>query len=311
MDLRQLRYFVAIAEHGSLTRAAEQLRVAQPALSHHLRRLEEELGSQLLLRTTRGVAVTETGQRLLERARGLLQQVEAMREEIRGAEAVPAGPVTIGIPTSLGTVLSVPLALAVRRQLPQVRLRVVEGLSGHTLQWLRNGQVDLALVFGAAGVPGLKAQPVATEDLHLVTPAGDPILPRLKDSYGTVPFTALGGLPLILPGRPHGVREEVEDTAQANGVDLDVVLEMDALEHIKALVADGAGYTVLSARVARGGAWAGRLATAPITAPAITRSIHLAHPAERPLSIAAKAVHGLLTDMLSGLVSGGVWRSTT
>lgn len=310
MDLRQLRYFIGILEHGSLTRAAEALHVAQPALSQNLKRLEEDLGSRLVLRTSRGVVPTETGARLAERARALLAQADALRQDIRGAESAPAGPVTIGIPTSLGALLSVPLALAVRRKHPQIRLRVVEGLSGHTVEWLRAGEVDVALVFGVSQMPGLTTRLVATEDLHLVAPANDPLLARLRDERGdgAVPFAALSGLPLVLPGRPHGVREEVEAVARRRGARLDVVLEMDALDNIKALVAAGAGYTVLSERIARSGVGHTTLDTAPIAEPAITRTIHLAHMADRPLTIAARTAFDLLAGQLEALTDNGRWR---
>lgn len=309
MDLRQLRYFVAIVDHGSLTRASETLRIAQPALSQHLKRLEEELETPLLLRTARGIVPTESGERLAEKARDLLRQADAIGEAIRGIEMTPTGPVTIGIPTSLGMMLSIPLALAVRQDLPQVRLRVVEGLSGHTLEWLQGGQVDLALIFGAAGIAGLSMTEVASESLHLVAPAGDPKLDALRDASSCVTFQSLRGLPLILPGHPHGVREEVERAARDQGISLDVVLEMDALDHIKALVAAGAGYTILSKRVATSGIGRDTVETAPIEGPKIVRTIHLAHSSNRPLSAAARAVHRLIADQLAALTENGRWKT--
>lgn len=309
MDLRQLRYFIGIVDSGSLTRAARELRVAQPALSQHLKRLEEDLGLPLLLRTRRGIVPTEAGERLYERGKALVAQMDDLSRELRQGEAVPRGPVSVGIPTSLGAVLSVPLALAVRRDYPEIRLRVVEGLSGHTLEWLRAGQLDMALVFGE-GLPGMAMRLVAREDLRLVAAKGDSRLAEViaGRADGSVPFRALAGLPLILPGRPHGVREEVEDMARAQGTALDVVLEMDALEHIKALVAAGAGYTVLSERVAMGGEVEG-LECRPIVDPAITRTIHLAHVADRPLSNPARAVYGMISASLSRLTQGGRWRA--
>ena len=146
MDIRQLRYFLGIVEHGSLTRAAEVLRVAQPALSLHLKRLEEEFGCPLVHRTARGVIPTESGLRLALRAGILVEQMGSLKDEIRGLQAAPAGPAVIGIPTSLGPLLTVPLALAVRQRHPAIHLRVVEGLSGHMLEWVLSGSVDMALV---------------------------------------------------------------------------------------------------------------------------------------------------------------------
>lgn len=311
MDLRQIRYFVGIVECGSLTRAAQEMNVAQPALSQHLKRLEEDLGQPLLLRTRRGVVPTEAGRILYERGRSLLGQMEVLREDLLTAQAEPRGQCSVGIPTSLGAVLSVPLAAAIRHAFPQIRLRVVEGLSGHMAEWLRAGRLDLALIFGDS-LSGLACRMVATEDLRLVMAGNDPRRPALLrgQADGAVAFHQVAELPLILPGRPHGVREEVEVAARQCGVTLDVVLEMDALESIRALVAAGLGYTVLSGRVAHGGGNWG-LVSVPIQTPAITRTIQLAHVAERPLSNAALAVERTLLAQLAKLVDGKTWRDET
>lgn len=303
MDIRQLRYFLGIIECGSLSRAAATLRVAQPALSLHLKRLEEELGCALVLRTARGVVPTDSGRRLAERAAGVVASLDSLRDEVRGIEAAPSGPAVIGIPTSLGSVLTVPLALAVRRRHPGVRLRVVEGLSGHMLEWVRSGDVDMALIFGADRMEGLETVAVAREGLTLTAPQGDPLMAERTP----IPFGTVLGLPLILPGRPHGVREEVERAALLLDRTPDVVMEIDALDQIKALVAEGAGYTVLSERVARGGAAAARLAFRPIGEPAIERTILMAHAAGRPLSAAARAVRTLALDLLDGMIRDGRW----
>lgn len=303
MDLRQLRYFLGIVEHGSLTRAAEALHVAQPALSLHLRRLEEEFGCPLVHRTARGVVPTESGHRLAIRAASLVEQMAGLRDEIRGLEAAPSGSTVIGIPTSLGPVLTVPLALEVRRRFPSVRLRVVEGLSGHMLEWVLSGQVDMALVFGTEHPPGLATRFVARERLGLVAAKGAAIAAG-RDS---IDLATVLGLPLILPGLPHGVRAEVERAAHALRSSLDVVMEIDALDQIKALVAEEAGYTILSERYARFGPEAQNLVCIPIVAPEIERTISLAHASDRPLSIAAKAVQAIALDHLGRLTRNGRW----
>lgn len=302
MDFRQLRYFLGIVEHGSLTRAAEALHVAQPALSLHLKRLEEEIGCPLVHRTARGVIPTESGHRLALRAALLVEQMAGLRDEIRGLEAAPSGPAVIGIPTSLGPMLTVPLVMDVRRRFPAIRLRVVEALSGHMTEWVSSGEVDMALVFGSEPPAGLATRFVARERLGLVAAKGaDVVFGRSSVDLATVL-----GLPLILPGRPHGVRSEVERAATAAGIPLDVVMEIDALEQIKALVAEGAGYTVLSERYARSGEKAEGLVCLPIT-PEIERTISLAHASDRPLSIAAHAVHAIALEHLDRLTRNGRW----
>ncbi|OAN45673.1 transcriptional regulator [Paramagnetospirillum marisnigri] len=303
MDIRQLRYFLGIVEHGSLTRAAEALRVAQPALSLHLKRLEEEIGCPLVHRTARGVVPTESGQRLALRAAMLVDQVSGLRDEIRGLEAAPSGPTVIGIPTSLGPMLTAPLVMDVRRRYPAIRLRVVEGLSGHMLEWVSSGKVDMALVFGAEPPPGLATRFVARERLGLVAPKGD----ETAAGRDRIELAAALELPLILPGHPHGLRVEVERAAASMGTSAHVVVEVDALEQIKALVAKGAGYTVLSERYARSGPEASGLVCIPIVAPEIERTISLAHSADRPLSIAARAVHAIALEQLGRLTHDGRW----
>src|SRR6516162_1047517 len=131
MDIRRLRYFLGIVEQGSLSRAAEFLHVAQPALTLHLKRLEDEFGCELVERSSRGVIPTEFGQRLAQRAKVLLEDLNHLRDEVRGMTTAPAGSAFIGIPTSLGSVLTVPSVMAPRARFPLVRLRVAGGLSGH------------------------------------------------------------------------------------------------------------------------------------------------------------------------------------
>lgn len=202
--------------------------------------------------------------------------------------------------------LSVPLALAVRRELPDVHLRVAEGLSGYTLEWLQAEELDLAIVFDVVAVPRLTVTPIAQEELWVIGPAGDSRVTRAAEAGG-MPFREAAALPLILTGPPYGLRGEVERTAAACGVALNLILEMDALEHIRALVEVGAGYTIVSHRVAAEGLRAGRLSGAVITEPTIPRTIHLAHPSDRPLSIAAGAVRRLLMNIVGGLTRDGRW----
>lgn len=303
IDLRQLRYFLSIVEHGSLTRAAEALHVAQPALSLHLKRLEAEFGCKLVHRTTRGVIPTESGQRLAQRAQTLLEKMTNLADEVRGIEAVPAGPAVIGIPTSLGTILTVPLVKLVRERFPHIRLKVVEALSGHMQEWVLSGEVDLAVVFGAEPSPGLTAQFLARESLCLVGPREC----ELMRDQTKIEMDQVLDLPLIMPSRPHGVREEVERAAAIRRRPPNVIVELDALDQIKALVAEGVGFTILSHRFARHGVMINRLATIPVVRPAIERVISLAHASDRPLSIAAKAVHGQLLDLVASHTHNGRW----
>lgn len=147
MDVRQLRFFVAIVEEGTISAAAQRLRIAQPALSKHVHGLEEELGVQLLSRSAQGVRPTEAGQRLHEHAEFILRYLGQTIEEVRGYAKEPHGVVAVGLPTSVAVVLSVPLVAAMRQQLPHVLLRIAEGMSGDILEWLKAGRLDFAMLF--------------------------------------------------------------------------------------------------------------------------------------------------------------------
>ncbi|WP_291719452.1 LysR substrate-binding domain-containing protein [Magnetospirillum sp. 64-120] len=303
IELRPLRYFLSIVEHRSLSRAAEVLHVAQPALSLHLKRLEAQFGCQLVHRTTRGVVPTESGQRLAQQARALLEKTANLVDEVRGFEATPSGPAMIGIPTSVGTILTVPLVKRVREKFPDIRLKVLEALSGHMREWVLSGEVDMAIIFGAEPPPGLTTHFLARESLCLVGPHDDPAL----SGDTTIEMDQVLDLPLIMPSRPHGVREEVERAATIRRRPPNVIVELDALPQIKALVADGIGYTILSQRYARHGSMAERLSITPITRPAIERVISLAHASDRPLSVAAGAVQAQLLHLVTQLTHDGRW----
>ena len=297
MDIRRLRYFLGIVEQGSLSRAAEFLHVAQPALTLHLKRLEDEFGCELGERSSRGVIPTEFGQRLAQRAKVLLEDLNHLRDEVRGMTTAPAGSAFIGIPTSLGSVLTVPLVMATRERFPLVRLRVAEGLSGHMQDWLLAGLLDLAVVFGKAPLPGLVAQAVMQEPLAFIAPRDDTLVAR----RATMDLRDALVLALILPGRPHGLRAEVELAAGKLRRRLKVAVEIDAMDQIKSLVAKRAGYSILSSRFAHQGPIATELAILPIANPAIERTISLAHAKDRPMSIAARAVHSTMLEMFSAM----------
>ena len=168
MDLKQLEYFVRVAELGSFTRAAIALDVAQPALSRQVRLLEVELRQSLLLRNGRGATPTEAGKLLLAHGRGILHQVERAREELGRVRGSLAGRVAIGLPPTLARVLTVPLTRAFRQQLPDAQLSISEGLSVVMQEWLLSGRLDIAVLYNAQPAAGIDIAPLLTEELALV-----------------------------------------------------------------------------------------------------------------------------------------------
>ena len=229
MDIRQLRYFVAIADQHSMSLASEKLGVAQPSLSHHVMRVEEELGVQLLVRSTRGVTLTESGRRLYTHAQSILRAVEAAVADLRDHAAELSGPVSFAFPSSVSNVLTVPLSETVRNEFPKIVLRAMDAMSGHVQAWLSEGVIDFGILYDVHFARELDMRPLLVEDLYLVAARDCWKGEALKSGFAreSVSLAECARLGLILPHRAHGLREMLERAAAAQDIALDVVLEMD------------------------------------------------------------------------------------
>lgn len=299
MDFRTLRYFVEIVEQGSMKRASETLFIAQPALSQQMRKLETDLGVTLLERSVRGVVPTEAGRELLQRARQILDQVRDARHAVQAGSAEPQGSVVLGLPSSVSAVLSVPLVLEMRATLPGVSLRVVDGTSGYVLEWLRAGHIDMGILHGEQRASDVAAEPLFDEALYLIEA---PVGKRRR----SVPFSELGDMDLILPGRHHGLRDMLERIARENGVRLSPVVEIDAFMQMKELAALGVGRTVLSLAAVSEEVERGELRAVALSAPRVERRMFLARARARPVSNAASATMELLKARVEAL-DGQFW----
>ena len=308
MDLRTLRAFVAIAEEGSFSAAAERLRIAQPALSLQTRKLEEELGCQLLQRLPRGVLPTPAGQKLLTHARDLLARAAFAMDDLRGDAAEPVGEVRVGLPQSMAALLTVPLVRRVLADLPRVRLRVIESMTGYIPDWVREGRLDLGLVFRDEIGRGLTVERLLSEQLFLIGPAGAAKGPApAADGIGQVGFADLSELPMVLPGAPHGLRDLIDQRGRRAGIRLRVIAEVDALAQITALVAEGLGWSILTFTTIREALSADRIHAWRIEDPAIARSVFLCRPSDRPRTSAVVAVEQRLRAVIEELIRDGTW----
>lgn len=306
MDLRQLRYFIAIVEQGSFSRAALVLNVAQPALSLHVRNMEADLGTSLLSRGPRGVVPTEAGETLLRHARIILNQVAIASEEVRGGQSEPAGVVRLGLPGTIGEIVSVPLLVAARSRFPKVRLRMAEAMSGFVTEWLIDGRIDLGLIYRSEG-PGITATEILREELVFFG-SGDKVADLgLPPPGEPLAFDLLSRVPLVVPGQAHGLRALLDDLARATRVRLKVAVEVDSYPSIRELVKAGFGCSVLPRHVIADEIDADVIRAWPIEAPAVHRGVFLAHPDGRPMTRAAAAVHGLVREVLLDLVRSGAW----
>jgi LysR family nitrogen assimilation transcriptional regulator len=313
MDFRQLRYFVRIAELGSLSAASHRLGIAQPSLSQHVKHLEEELGVELLVRTSRGVSVTESGKVLLDHASSVLRSLDAAVSDIRDRAGEPRGPVSVAFPSSASNVLSVPLAEAVRRDFPKIILRTMDAMSGHVEQWLTEGAIDIGIIYDVNETRHLRVTPLLTEDLFLIAPASSWPHEFGPDGISRVSVTLAecAELGLILPHRTHGLREIVERFAQTRNVQLKVILEMDALTHLKTLVAHHVGYSILAPAAVTEEVEQHKFVLVPIKDGPLRRTVYLARNPLRIITRAAVEIERLTVELVGDLVRKGIWRGET
>lgn len=271
MDTRRLGYFVRVAEDGSLTKAAQILRIAQPALTRQMRLLEAEVGVALFRRTARGMSLTEEGERLRAAVAGPLRELELALHGFRASASPVVADAVLGMPASLAEVLGKPLALAIARDFPEVRLRIVEAPMGSLQEWLTRGMVDFALIEEASHDDRLVEQRLARLSVVLVGPPDSP-LPPGED----VPFPEAARLPLVLTSHHMGLRGAVNDAAQRSGARLDLRLEADNPRLARELVEAGLGYAMLPERYCGEVLAEGRLRTWPLSDPQPEISVFLA-----------------------------------
>lgn len=266
VDLKQLQYFVQVAELGSFTRAASVLRVAQPALSRQVRSLEVELRQSLFDRNGRGVTLTPAGARLLAHGRGILQQVERARLDLEDQRGAATGLLSVGLPPSVSRTLTAPLVEAFRARFPKATLSVVEGLSTYTLEWLTQGRIDCAVVYNATPAAAIDLLPVLQEPLFLVS-ARQPLAKALKPTQAshapsaplrgpTLSLAQLATKELVIPSRPHAIRMRLETVMAEAGNKLLVGLEIESVPAMLDLVQRHALHAVLSLNAVRAsGGW--------------------------------------------------------
>jgi LysR family nitrogen assimilation transcriptional regulator len=296
VDLKQLEYFVRVAELGSFTRAAVALDVAQPALSRQVRLLEVELRQNLLTRNGRGAAPTEAGKLLLEHGRGILHQVERAREELGRVRGALAGRVAIGLPPSVSKALAVPLLREFRVRMPQASMSITEGLSFGMQEALANGRLDIALLYNAAPSPDIELTPLLEEQLYLVqrTTGKAPARPR------AAPLREVAALPLVIPSRPNAIRMLVETEMARQGLRPEVALEIDGVAAILDLVEDGAGSAVLSRNAVATSARPQAFSLRPVSG--LRTRLLVAMSSQRPATLTQKAVLELLQQTAKALL---------
>lgn len=307
MDLRQLRYFVAIAEEGSLSAAAQRVNVAQPSLSQHIIGVEKDLGVTLFNRSPRGMTLTQSGEILLAHARDILGAMDTAVEAVKQSGSEPQGDVTFGLPSSIAMVLSVPLAETVRLELPKVKFRAIDAMSGFIKTWLEDQSIDVGMLYDLHSVRHMNHIELMTEELHFFS---------APDAW---PFSSRAGSPvkvsdipkaeLVLPSPHHGLRSMIDRFMKSQGVTLNVMTEMDGLGQIKTLVARGSGHTILAPAAAIDFVERGDLIMAPIIEPKLIRPVYLVRNPAKSMSRANQELERITLEVIKDLVSRGIWQT--
>jgi LysR family nitrogen assimilation transcriptional regulator len=302
MDLKRLRYFVSVAEFGSFTLGARHLGIAQPALSRCIRQLETECGSPLLRRNGRGAELTDVGKIVFEHARSLLDQVDRLESGLKAAKGAPVGNVILGMPPSVCMILVEPLFHRVRQEFPGIRLHISEGFSGDVREWLVGGRLDIGVLYNSGRATNLIGQHLLVEDMFLCCAAA-----IAKSAQPTVALADALKMPLILPGRPHGLRILVDSVCAEAGFTPDVVLELDSMAAVKDLVRRADAATILPFCGVYRDVEQGHFVARRIVSPSITRTLIVAETVRRPKTPATTAVVRCLREEVARLVAAGIW----
>lgn len=305
MDLRQLKYFVQMVDSGSLAKASRQLHIAQPALSQQLAKLEAEVGKPLLIRTPKGVRPTENGAALHQHARFMLRQLEQALSIARQEVGAIQGMVSLGLAATTVCAVGAPLMQRIRQKYPGIVLNVVEGMSGHLAQMMRQSQLDMAVLFGDDLVPDVHCELLLEEELFVLVPDDSPHVGRAQASL-TLEETAQ--LPLILPTGMHGLRKRVIKEFAQRRLEAHVVAEIDSLSLLMHCVKEGMGVTIKPmAAMLLDGTLRANWRALPITDAQLKRDNHLYSATSDKLSPAALVVRDELKATTRMLIESGKW----
>ncbi len=298
MDLRQLRYFSAIADQGSFSEAAGRLHVAQSALSRHILALERELGVRLFERHARGINLTPSGVLLRARARGILDDIERLRTEVMAQASLPGGEAVIGTTSTTSRILYGPLAERFARDYPNVKLRFIEGVPYLLLEGLDTGSIDLAVMVDPEPRASLVLEPLVTEQEYLIGARTSPLMPT-----GPCDIEALGRLPLILLPRPAGSRVKLDRMSAEAGLTLNVTHEVANVDVVKDFVERGLGFGILPFSSVMQGIETGRYVAMPVEGLTITRT--LVRRADRTPTPAMIELARLVHDEIRQVIDAG------
>jgi LysR family nitrogen assimilation transcriptional regulator len=303
LNIRQIRYFVKVVAAGSLSKAAESVRLSQPALGLQIRKLEAELGTPLLFRHSRGVVPTEEGRVLYERFLIILREIDLTPQFLAGLSGPPKGTVSLGVTASMGLALVPALIHACPVRFPRVTLRLVEGVSEAILQGVEEGRLDLGLSGVRHDSGYLSCEPLTVEDMFLIGPRG-------HQAAGEKPIrlSEVVKHPLILPTGNHPIRKLIDEALRKHHLTTASVLELDSVLLKKELVLQSGMLTILPYSAVHREHRNGSMFARAIAAPRIVDTMYLVASNQRPRSRATLAVQEQIHRSVEDLIKSGTWR---
>jgi DNA-binding transcriptional LysR family regulator len=304
VDVRQLKALVTVVEAGSVTRAAELLHLVQPAVTRHIRALEQELGVPLFERTRQGMRPTPAGMSLAERARRALTELDRARAELAPAPDTVTGIVSVGLLESTVELLAEPLVSALRSDHPGIELRVLTAYSGHLQQWLDDGDLDVSLLYSLTSIPSLNTRKLLREKLWVAAPPSDGL--RAEEP---VSLARIAERRVVMPAPGHALRTLIDQAAAQAHVEFGIAVQTNSMALQKQLVRSGHGWTILPGAGIAEEVAAGALSAAPVSEPEIWRSIVLGRPRDGRRSPAADAVAVELVRQVKMAASQSRWPS--
>jgi LysR family transcriptional regulator, nitrogen assimilation regulatory protein len=302
MDTHRLKYFLRVAEEGSITRAATVLGIAQPALSRQIHLLEEDLGVTLFRRTRRGVQLTDEGERLRSSTAAPLRQLEMAVKYAASPLARLERGMLLGMPETAVGVLAAPLITRLSAVFPQVSFSVTVGSTDHLVEAMLKGMVDVAVI---NPVPDDRVfyRDLLAEDLVVVGGPESDLAPSRA-----VKFTELVELPLVIPRSPTGIGNVLENAALRAKVKISFRTTTDSLQVAKSLIEAGLVYAVLPLSSCCNEIEDGRLRFAPTVDPVLTQHLGMAATAQLDLPREFVATVGnTARDEVSRLIKAGRW----
>lgn len=302
MDIKQLKTFICIAETGSLSAASDRLRIAQPALSRQIKLLEHEIGVQLFLRHARGMTLTETGQTFFKSISKLIYQLEKSVDDISSVKGEIKGTVNIGFLPSSNMDFITRFVGRVKKQLPDVKLNLVEGFSGNLIEWLQGGSLDISFLNGPAKDLHISSKELIYEDIVLISAKGT--LPQLGEN---IVLSDLAQLPLALPNRTHGIRILIDRIIQKFNIELDVALHVDSIAILRSLVRSGDYHTLLPLSCFADEIAKQDFETRVFKSSTMNRQLILGFAPNGVTTVAMDAVTNIIYDEIMTMIEQGQW----